>query len=127
MFEQVINVLLGAAVASIVPLYTLARASKQWKLEKRLDLLKERHDRLEKIYAECLQKFVRGLAENEFSSDFTSSIRVYASEKARGVFDDYIASSGRDDFSKKSAYLSMAVASKEHLVDIERQIEVLLS
>jgi S-adenosylmethionine:tRNA-ribosyltransferase-isomerase (queuine synthetase) len=127
MLEQIVNVLLGAAVASIVPLYTLVRSSKQWKLEKRLELLKARHDRLEKIYAECLQKFGRGLAENEFSSDFTSSISVYASEKARSIFNDYIKSSERDDFSKKSAYLSMAVASKEHLVDVERQIEALLT
>ena len=82
MFEQILNVLLGAVVASIVPLYTLVRSSKQWKLERRLELLNARHDRLKEIYGMCLEKFGKGLSEGSFSSDFTSSIYVFASKKA---------------------------------------------
>ena len=127
MFDQIINVLLGSVIASIVPIYTLAKSSKQWKIERRVELLKARHDRLEAIYGECLEKFGKGLDEDSWSSDFTSSILVFASKKAKKVFDDYIESPDRDEFSKKSAYLDMAIASKEHLTDIEKQIDELLS
>jgi hypothetical protein len=125
--EQLLNILLGAFVASIVPIYTLFLSSKQWKLERKIDDLKSKRERLEKIYAECLSHFGQGLEVDSYHSDFISSLRVYGSDSAKEIFENFMAADQKDDFTKKSAYLDIAIAAKEHLAAIDAQLDRLLS
>lgn len=125
--EQVLNILLGAFVASIVPIYTLFQSAKQWKLERKIEVLRAKHERLEKIYGECLAHFGDGLKVNTYHSDFISSIHVYGSKNARDIFNNFMAAADKDELSKKGAYLKMAIAAKEHLSEIDGEISTLLT
>jgi len=123
MTDQLISVLVGAIVASIVPVYTLIKSTEKWKIEKRADLLKVKYDRVEKIYGECLAKLGKVYQEEEIDSDTTSSLLVFGSTKAINAFDEYVNAAVKDAASAKIAYFKMAIAAKEHLAEIAGQIE----
>ena len=52
MNEQLIGVIVGALIASLMPAVTLLFEYKRWKKQKLLEHYKNERDRLEKLYSE---------------------------------------------------------------------------
>jgi len=127
MTNQLIGVLLGAIIASIVPICTLVISTRKWKIEKRIEQLKEKHDRLESMYEDCLKKLLDGLTNNAYSSDFTSSLLVFGSAEAVRIFNEHIDTKNKTIKDAKTVYLNMAIAAKTHLKEISDEIDSLLA
>ncbi len=108
--EQILNILLGAVIASIVPVITLIINQRRWKAEKKIELLKLKHDRLELMYTDILSKLSDPIINSIWPSDITSKISVYGSEEVRKTYFDHIEDKEKDDFKKKVFYISVMPA-----------------
>lgn len=123
MANSVGNILLGAAIASIVPVVTLLLNHKRWKVEKRVENLRVRYDRLERMYKDILARLPDAIRDRSYPSDLTSKISVYGSKEVRQLYFDHIEDKEKDDFKLKSAFLNISLAANKHLAEIEKQIE----
>ena len=121
--NQVWNILLGAGIASIVPIVTLITNQSRWKSEKKIELLRLKHDRLELMYTDILSRLADAISNSSWPSRITSKISVYGSEEVRKTYFDFIEGKEKDDFKKKSFYLDMCLACNKHISEIQAQIE----
>lgn len=121
--EQIINILLGAAIASIIPTITLILNQRRWKAEKRIEVLRVKHDRLERIYAEILERMGPALAEGTWPSDVTSKIMVYGSNTVKNTLKEFVMDKEKDDQKRKSFYYELSEACNIHLLEIQTEIE----
>jgi hypothetical protein len=126
MENQLLAVLLGAAVASIVPLVTLRTTHAQWRLEKRIDLLRRQKEDLEHMYAEIFEQLPRALHEKSYPITMMGKISVLASQEVRKLYYDHMDSKERDEAKMKHLLLEMAVASNRHIASVEQEIATLL-
>jgi hypothetical protein len=121
--EQILNILLGAVIASIVPVITLIINQKRWKAEKKIELLKLKHDRLELMYTDILSRLSGPIINGVWPSDITSKISIYGSKEVRETYFGHIQDKEKDDFKKKSFYLNISNACNKHIAEIQNQLE----
>jgi hypothetical protein len=127
MGTNIIHILIGALIASIVPLVTLYLNHNRWKIEKKVETLRAKHDRLERIYMDILDNFPKDMVQRNYSTKYTSSIMVYGSKEVQEIFSSHIKKENKDELTFKYDYMSLSVAMKQHLADIEHEIEKSLS
>lgn len=126
MSSELWGVLLGAAVASLVPLLSLRAAHVQWRLEKRIDLLRRKKEDLERLYADIFQKLPTALNERSYPVSMMGAISVHASQEVRKLYYDHMDSKERDDMTLKNLLLSMTIAANHHIASVEKDIDQLL-
>ena len=126
MADQLLAVLLGAAVASVVPLVTLRITHAQWRLEKHIDLLRRKKEDLERMNAEIFEQLPEALQARSYPITMMGKISVHASEEVRKLYYDHMDSKERDETTMKHLLLEMAVASNRHIASVGHQIETLL-
>lgn len=121
--EQIINILFGAIIASVVPIVTLVINQRKWKIEKKIELLRSKHDRLEVMYADILSRMEDALKNDWWPSDITSKVSIYASKEVRETYFGFIEEKEKDEIKMKSFYLNLCLACNKHLVEIQNDIE----
>lgn len=121
--EQIINILFGAIIASVVPVVTLVINQRKWKIEKKIELLRSKHDRLEVMYADILSRMGDALKNNSWPSDITSKVSIYASKEVRETYFSFIKEKEKDAFKMKQFYLDLCLACNKHLAEIQNDIE----
>lgn len=121
------DILFGAAIASIVPIVTLLINNSKWKTEKRIEHLRNKHERLERIYAEILNVLPDAISNNVYPSQMMSKISIYGSPEARKVFYDFMEDKEKDDQKNREVILNFSLAANEHLLRIENKIADALS
>ncbi|MEN5208652.1 hypothetical protein ABE493_11095 [Stenotrophomonas terrae] len=126
MDSQLWGVLIGAAVASIVPLITLRTTHTQWRLEKRIEILRRRKEGLERIYADIFQKLPAALQERNYPISMMGAISVHASREVRKLYYDHLDSKERDHTKMKHLLLEMTVAANKHIASIDHEVDKLL-
>ena len=123
---QLWGVLIGAAAASVVPLLTLRTTHAQWRLEKRIELLRRKKEDLERLYADIFQKLPAALQEGSYPISMMGAISVYASPEIRKLYYDHMNSKDRDETKMKHLLLGMTVAANKHIASVEKEIDQLL-
>jgi len=126
MDSQLWGVLIGAAAASVVPLLTLRTTHAQWRLEKRIELLRRKKDDLERLYADIFQKLPAALHERNYPISMMGAISVHASPEVRKLYYDHMDSKDRDETKMKHLLLEMTVAANKHIKGVEHEIDQLL-
>jgi hypothetical protein len=126
MDSQLWGVLIGAAAASVVPLLTLRTTQAQWRLEKRIELLRRKKEDLERLYADIFQKLPSALQESNYPISMMGAISVHASPEVRKLYYDHMESKDRDETRLKHLLLEMTVAANKHIASIEHEIDQLL-
>ncbi len=121
------GVLLGAAIASLVPLITLRQSEQRWRREKKIENLRLKRDRLDAMYAEVMGKMSNMLMAANYSSTITSKVSVYASQEFRELYFGQIEKKERDEVRLKHLYLDMALAANRHIAEVDKEIEAALS
>lgn len=121
--EQFLNILFGAAIASIVPIVTLVTNHRRWKVEKRIELLRVKHDRLEAMYVDILSRMREPITEGVWPSDITSKISVYATKEVKDIYFGHILDKEKDDSKKRLFFLNLSNACNKHIAEIQSQIE----
>ncbi|KPD21743.1 hypothetical protein [Idiomarina abyssalis] len=124
--EQFLNILLGAAIASIVPIVTLVLGQRRWRSEKKIELLRAKHDRLELMYSDILSRMHDPIVNSVWPSDITSKISVYGSKEVRKIYFDHIEDKEKDDSKKKLFYLDLSNACNRHLHEVQDELEAQL-
>lgn len=124
---EVLNILFGAVIASVVPVFTLILNNSRWKKERRIEHLRKKHDKLEKIYLTINEALPQAVADNSYPSKITSLITTYGSEKVKETFRDFLLDKGKDVKKHKEFIYSMSSAANEHLLEIDRKIEDILT
>jgi len=120
------GVVLGAGIASLVPLITLRQTEHRWRQEKKLENLRLKRDRTEAMYAEIMGRMSDMLTSASYSSAITSKVSVYASKEFRELYFGQIQKKERDEVKLKHLYLDMALAANRHIASIEKEIEDVL-
>ena len=123
---QLWGVLIGAAAASVVPLLTLRTTHAQWRLEKRIELLRRKKEDLERLYADIFQKLPSALQERSYPISMMGAISVHASPEVRKLYYDHIESKDRDETRMKHLLLEMTVEANKHIASVEHEIDQLL-
>jgi hypothetical protein len=123
MDSQLWSVLLGALIASVVPIVTLVVGNRRWRAEKRIEHLRLKYDKLERMYDAILQKLPDELNERAYSIRMMSQISVLASPEVRKLFYDHLDSDGRDELTMKNALFEISVAANRHLAAVDKEIE----
>ena len=123
MNSQLWSVPFGAIIASVVPIITLIVGNKRWKVEKRIEHLRLKYDKLEHMYDSILTKLPTELNEGAYSMRMMSQISVLASEEVRKLFYDHLNSKNRDELDLKNAFLDISIAAHQHLSAVEKEIE----
>lgn len=126
MENQLWGVIVGAAIASVVPLLTLRTTHAQWRLERRIELLRNRQGELGCHYARIFEQLPSALREKEYPISMMASISVNTSPTVRKLYYDYMDSKERDEAIWKNLLLDMSLAANEHIASIEAEIENLL-
>jgi hypothetical protein len=121
------SILFGAVTASIVPVLTLVLNNSRWKKERRIEHLRNKHDKLEKVYLSINEALPLAVADNSYPSRITSLIITYGSEKVKKEFTSFMVDKNKTDEKRRSFILSMSAAANEHLREIERKIEDILT
>jgi len=121
------GVVLGAGIASLVPLITLRQSDRRWRQEKRIENLRLKRNRLDAMYAEVMGKMSDMLKAANYSSAITSKISVYASQEFRDLYFGQIEKKERDEVRLKHLYLDMALAANRHIAAVDKEIEAALS
>lgn len=125
--ENLLAVALGGLVASIVPLATLFRDQLRWKKEKKIENLRFKLTRLERIYAEVLEQLGEAFKTHSYPSNMTSKISAYGSKEVRDLLFGYLLDKDRDRRKVNNLYLDICLAAHKHLASIEDKIEKELS
>jgi hypothetical protein len=118
--------LVGAAVASIAPLLTLRTTHAQWRLEKRIEILRRRKEELERTYADIFQKLPVALHERHYPISMMGATSVRASPEVRKLYYDHMDSEERDETKMKILLLEITLAANKHIASIDSEIESLL-
>lgn len=126
MDSQLLGVLIGAAAASVVPLLTLRTTQAQWRLEKRIELLRRKKEELERLYEDILEKLPTALQERNYPIHMMGAISVHASPEVRKLYYDHMESRDRDETKMKHLLLDITVAANKHIVRVEHEIDQLL-
>jgi len=121
-----INILFGAVIASVVPIVTLYFNHKRWKMEQRMDTLRLKHDKLERIYKDLLECFYTAMKDYSWPKDIRSQITIYGSKKVQNLFWQSI-DVCEDKIVSEQVYFDLANAINEHLSDIEKSMEKTIS
>ncbi|HDY7424726.1 TPA: hypothetical protein RQJ46_004442 [Vibrio vulnificus] len=124
---EILNILLGAGIASIVPVLTLLLSNSRWKKEQRIDHLRRKFDKLEKVYLTVNEALPKAVVDNSYPSHITSLITTYGSEEVKKTFLDFMSIKGKTDEQKRSFIFSMGFATNKHLLEIDKKIEAILT
>jgi hypothetical protein len=66
MFERMLFTILGGILTSWVPLLIWWKNQERWKTEKRVELLRIKQDRLDKIYKDVLDKYIENMMDGVY-------------------------------------------------------------
>lgn len=127
MSEQLIGVIVGALIASLMPAITLFFEYKRWKKERLLDYYKNKRDRLEGLYAEIRKNLIKGMTEESYSVEMIASILSRCPEKVSWAFDEMMKQENKTIDDYRNHNLIISVAMNESLQEIETKIEKLIS
>lgn len=122
MDSQLWGVLMGAAIASIAPLITLRTTQARWRLEKRIEFLRQKKNDIEKLYDDILLKLPIAIQEESYPISMMAAISIRASPEVRKLYYDYMESKERDSSNKKSLILNITMAANKHINSIEKEI-----
>lgn len=125
--SNLLSVLLGAVIASIVPLVTLILNNSRWKKEKLVEHLRIKHDRLELVYKKINEALPEAILNNSYPSSVTSTITTYASAEVQEIFREYMKDKEKNDIKGKHLIFDICKAANKDLLSIEKKIENILS
>jgi hypothetical protein len=120
-------VLLGAAIASLVPLLTLRAEGQKWKVEKRVENLRLKHERLEKMYENVLEQLSEAFKANAYPSTMSGKIAAHTSKEFRDLYFCYVLDKARDPQGLSQLYLKLCLEAQKHLADIQGEIDKALT
>ncbi|MCD1213207.1 hypothetical protein [Vibrio cholerae] len=124
---EIVNILLGAGIASIVPVLTLVLSNSRWKKEQRIDHLRRKYEKLEKAYIAVNEALPEAVVDNSYPSHITSLITTHGSDEVKKVLRDFVMIKDKTDEQKKSFIFSMSSATNKHLLEIDKKIEDILT
>lgn len=122
------GVFVGAVVASIAQVALLYWNHKKWKIEKKVEYLKEKRDTFKRDFEKALEQVAEGMtADDEFSINLLVDMFCSFPKPVVAAFDEMIDEPNKDIKSLRKHYGYINLAMKEYLVEIDKEIERLLS
>lgn len=117
---------LGGIIASIVPFVNSINDYKKWKFDKKIQLLKEKRERTEKIFDDVYAKITEGITNGSFNIDMIATVIKLCPKDVSEEFDKMMLNEGSTLEKKRRHLLSISALMKEHLAKIEYEIENLI-
>ena len=126
MSETLLGVLIGGLIASIAPIASLIFESGRWKLERRLEQLREERARLERLVDDVLPRLGDAMSKNSYPSSMTSDIFALMPKVVSDRFRVWMEEKPKDELKAKHALFDMALEMKRCLAEIDKKIAELL-
>jgi type II secretory pathway pseudopilin PulG len=126
MNDAIVGVIVGALLASVVPLVTLIIQQRRWRLEKKLEFLRSERRRMEELFDQSLKRIVDGMNEDSYSSELYADSLTLLPEEILNRFIVWIKNKAKDQDSARVAYTDIAVLMKKHLAKIDEEIKSLV-
>jgi len=123
MFDILIGVIIGGLIASITPLAMLILDHRRWQRESEVEHLKFERKRLERLFRENLQRLSRSIAKNSYQSDMMMDFLLTMPNEISIIFKQFLADPNKTETRCKKAYMSIALAMKKTLAEIDSKID----
>jgi Ca2+-binding EF-hand superfamily protein len=114
---------LGAAIASIVPVVTSFNDFKKWKLDKRIQLLKEKRQKLDEIYSKAYEKITEAAVHGSYDIQIITSILKQCPKEISEAFTNMILDKDNSDDNKRHHIFTISSKMKEHITSLDAAIE----
>lgn len=122
MSEILWGVIIGGVIASIVPVVSLFYSHRKWKVEKKIENLRIKRDRLEKLFEEAREKISDGLEKNFYSMDMITNFELIFPREVFNYFKNMM--EDKDENKRKTEHFYLIMKSmKKCLADIDNEIE----
>jgi len=123
MSDQLIGVIVGAAIASLMPAITLWFEFQRWKREKQIEHYRGERDRLERLFEEARIKMVNGMASDSYPIDMIATFMHRCPDNVYKAFDEMIMHKDKKDDDYRHYHLKIASEMNKSLNRIEKRIE----
>lgn len=122
MSQALVGVLIGGLIASIAPLITMLAETRRWKSEQRLEYLREKRTRQERLTDEFLTSFADAMANDSYSMNMAAEAAIFLPQEANKRFLEWMAEQNGTETSARIAYLEICVVLKTAIAEIDRDI-----
>jgi hypothetical protein len=126
MSDALWGVVIGGAIASLGPIASLIADTKRWKIERKLEQLREERARLERLISETLPQLGEAMLKNNYPSHMSSDIVALMPKAVADRFMTWMKEKPKDELKGKHAFFDMALEMKKCVADIDRKISALL-
>ena len=96
---------------------------KKWKKEKKIESLRMKRDRLEKLIEETHKRLIDGMEKDFYSSDMISNFKFIFPENVFNAFDNLMKDKDQTVENKNKHFYFIMSAIKKSLSDIDEEIE----
>lgn len=123
MGDQLLGVVVGALIASLMPAITLWFEFRRWKLEKRLEHYRVERDRLERLFEELRVKLVAGMSKNSYPIDMIATLMHRCPDNVCKAFTQMMEHKDKTEKDYREHHLNIASEMNISLGQIEAKIE----
>ena len=123
MSEQLIGVIVGAVIASLMPAFTLWFEFRRWKREKQIEHYRGERDRLERLFEEARIKMVEGMAKDSYPINMIATFMHRCPDNVYKAFDEMMKHKDKKEEDYRHHHLVIASEMNKSLSKIEKKIE----
>ena len=127
MSSTLMAVIIGGIIASITPIITLFINHRRWRIEQKLESLREERRRLEKKFEEIVKRILKSMEGGKYPIDMVSDMMVLMPKDAFDIFNKWLEEEDKTPKKGNEVALEISIAMKKHLVSIDKEIEDLLT
>lgn len=123
MSDQLIAVIVGALIASLMPAITLWFEFQRWKREKQLEHYRNERDRLEQLFEEARVKLVKSMSEDSYPIDVIATLMHRCPDNVYDAFHEMITQGEKSQEDYRRHHLRIASEMNKSIKEIESKIE----
>lgn len=116
-----VGVIVGAAIASIVPIIQIVVQHRQWKIDRKIDLLDNKRNREEALFNELLPEIERGLLEESWDAKSAAKLLAACPDKVAQPLFSYLKSKDDSAKNKQDALYHVSHRMHTHLAELEAE------
>jgi GTP-binding protein EngB required for normal cell division len=127
MSDQLIGVIVGALIASLMPAITLWFEFRRWGREKQIEHYRGERDRLERLFEEARIKMVKGMTENSYPIDMIATFMHRCPDNVYKAFIEMMEQKDKKEEDYRHHHLNIASEMNKSISKIEKKIEEVIS
>ncbi len=126
MSETLLGVLIGGAIASIVPIINIILEHHRWKRQAKLEFLKQERSQLTNLYSEIYKNLSVALDKNAYPIDLATNIEIFLPKEINEEFWKLMEKNKKGETNKRTILYNVSADMKINLKKIDDEIKKLI-